>query len=107
MILRESQRSKEGCSRTATLGFQRADFGLLRGLAEKVPWEGTLKDKGIQEHRMFSKEKILKVQEQIDSMCQKMRLAWLNRETCLELREKRSVYDFHKMDGTKQTTGVL
>lgn len=50
---------------TATLDLQRADFGMVRGLVERV----ILEDKGIQEHWMFSKEKMLKVQEQIDSMC--------------------------------------
>lgn len=59
-----SQRRKEDCSRTSILDFQRADFGLISGLAEKVHpayWEGILKDKRIQEHWIFSK-----VQEQID-----------------------------------------
>lgn len=93
----DCQRGKERHSRTATLDFQRKDFGMIGGLAEKIPWEGILKDKGIQEHWIFSKYKILKVQELIDSMCQKMRewgrLAWLNRHLCLEFREKREAYN--------------
>jgi len=36
-------------SRTATLDFCRADFGLFRSLADRVSWETVLKGKGIQE----------------------------------------------------------
>ena len=81
--------------RTATLDFQRADFGLFRSLVDRVPWEAVLKGKGVQEGwtSLFKKE-ILKVQEQAVPMCQKTswrgrRLAWLKRELWLELGEKK------------------
>ncbi|KAF1590602.1 UNVERIFIED_CONTAM: hypothetical protein FQV16_0005669, partial [Eudyptes robustus] len=52
----------------------------------------------VQEGWTFFKKKILKVQEQAVSMCQKTshqgrRPAWLNRELWLELRKKRRVHD--------------
>ncbi|KAK4825741.1 hypothetical protein QYF61_002180 [Mycteria americana] len=88
-------------SRTATLDFRRADFGLFRSLVDRVPWEAALKGKGLQEGWTFFKKEILKVQEQAVPMCQKMsrqgrRLSWLNRELWLELRKKRRVYDLWK-----------
>ncbi|PKU41370.1 adaptin ear-binding coat-associated protein 1 [Limosa lapponica baueri] len=60
-VLREARR---GASRTATMDFQRADFGLLKSLLNRVPWEAVLKGKRIQEGWTFSKEKVLKAQEQ-------------------------------------------
>jgi len=35
-------------SRTATLDFWRATFGLFRGLEDRVPWEAVPKAKGVQ-----------------------------------------------------------
>jgi len=63
---------RRGLSRTTTLHFQRADFGLLRSLVDRVPWEAVLKDKGIQEGWTLFKEEVLKVQEQAIPMCRKM-----------------------------------
>ncbi|KAF1425232.1 hypothetical protein FQV24_0000448, partial [Spheniscus mendiculus] len=89
-ILREVRR---GVSRTAPLDFRRADFGLLRGLIDRVPWEAVLKGKGVQEGWTFFKKEILKAQEQAVPICQKMRQqgrpAWMNRELWLELRRKK------------------
>jgi len=39
---------KRGASKTTTMDFQRADFGLFRTLVETVPWERVLKGKGVQ-----------------------------------------------------------
>ncbi|KAK4830361.1 hypothetical protein QYF61_010138 [Mycteria americana] len=90
-----------GVSRTATLDFRRADFGLLRRLVERVPWEAALKGKGVQEGWTFFKEEVLKAQERAVPRCRKTswrgrRPAWLNRELWLELRKKRRVYDLWK-----------
>ncbi|GAB0206658.1 hypothetical protein GRJ2_003131400 [Grus japonensis] len=46
---------------TATLDVQKADFGLFRSLAGRVPWEAVLKGKGVQEGWTFFKKEILKV----------------------------------------------
>ncbi|KAK4823640.1 hypothetical protein QYF61_004561 [Mycteria americana] len=92
---------RRGVSRTATLDFWRADFGLFRRLVARVPWEAVLKGKGVLEGWTFFKEEVLKAQEQAVPRCQKMsqqgrRLAWLNRQLCLELRKNRRVYDLWK-----------
>ncbi|KAK4818831.1 hypothetical protein QYF61_019868 [Mycteria americana] len=52
-----------GVSKTATLDFRRADFGLFRRLVERVPWEAALMGKGVQEGWTFFKEEVLKAQE--------------------------------------------
>ncbi|KAK4825912.1 hypothetical protein QYF61_003407 [Mycteria americana] len=90
-----------GVSKTATLDFRRADFGLFRRLVERVPWEAALKGKGVQEGWTFFKEEVLKAQDQAVPRCRKTsqwgrRPARLNRELWLELREKRRVYDLRK-----------
>ncbi|KAK4813002.1 hypothetical protein QYF61_004178 [Mycteria americana] len=90
-----------GVSKTATLDFWRADFGLFRRLVERVPWEAALKGKGVQEGWAFFKEEVLKAQERAVPRCRKTswqgrRLAWLNRELWLELGKKRRVYDLWK-----------
>ncbi|GAB0205785.1 hypothetical protein GRJ2_003044100 [Grus japonensis] len=88
---------RKGVSKTTTVDFRRADFSLLRTLVERVPWKTVLKGKGVQEGWAFFKKEVLKAQEQAVPMCHKMnwwgrRLAWLNRELWLGLREKRRVY---------------
>ncbi len=55
---------RRGISKTTTMDFRRADFGLFRTLVERVPWETVLKGKGVQEGWTFFKKEILKVQEQ-------------------------------------------
>ncbi|KAK4810539.1 hypothetical protein QYF61_004502 [Mycteria americana] len=90
-----------GVSKTATLEFWRADFGLFRRLVERVPWEAALMGKGVQEGWTFFKEEVLKAQERAVPRCRKMRRrgrrpAWLTRELWLKLRKKRRVYDLWK-----------
>ncbi|KAK4828998.1 hypothetical protein QYF61_001754 [Mycteria americana] len=90
-----------GISKTATLDFRRADFGLFRRLVERVPWEAALMGKGVQEGGTFFKEEVLKAQEQAIPGCRKTsrrgrRPAWPTRELWFELRRKRRVYDLWK-----------
>ena len=54
---------RRGVSRTATLDFWRADFGLFRTLADRVPWEAVLKGRGVQEGWTFLKKEIVKLWE--------------------------------------------
>ncbi|PKU26822.1 adaptin ear-binding coat-associated protein 1 [Limosa lapponica baueri] len=68
LIVGEARRE---VSRTATLDFQREDFGLFRSLVERMPWEAVLKGKGIQEGWTFFKKEVLKVQEQAVPRCYK------------------------------------
>ncbi|KAK4810604.1 LOW QUALITY PROTEIN: hypothetical protein QYF61_007341 [Mycteria americana] len=98
LILGEVRR---GVSRTATLDFRRADFGLFRRLVERVPWEAALMGKGVQEGWTFFKKEVLKAQDRAVPICRKTsrwerRPARLNRELWLELRKKRRVYDLWK-----------
>ncbi|KAK4832634.1 hypothetical protein QYF61_024615 [Mycteria americana] len=94
-------------SRTATLDFQRADFGLFRRLVNRVPWEAALQGKGVQEGWTFFKEEALKAREQAVPRCRKTSrwgrtLAWLSRELWLELRKKRRVYGLWKKGQASQ-----
>jgi len=65
-ILREVRRE---VSRTSTLDFHRAEFGLFRNLVDRVPWEVVLKGKGLQEGWTLLKEEVLKTQEPAILMC--------------------------------------
>jgi len=63
---------RSGVSRTATLDFWRADFGLFRRLVDRIPWQAVLKGRGVQEGWTFFKKRILKAQEKSVPMCQKL-----------------------------------
>ena len=47
-----------GASKTTTMDFWRADFGLFRTLVERVPWDRVLKGKGVQKGWTFFKEEV-------------------------------------------------
>jgi len=61
-----------GASKTTTMDFWRAEFGLFRTLVKRVPSEKLLKGEGVQECWTFFKEEVLKAQEQAVAMCCKM-----------------------------------
>ena len=63
------RRSEEGVSKTTTMDFRRADFGLFRMLLERLPWKRVLKGKGVQEGWTFFKKEFLRAQEQAVPMC--------------------------------------
>jgi len=93
--------AQRGASKTTTMGFRRADFGLFRMLVEKVLWERVLKGKRVQAGWTFFREEVLKAQEQAVPMCCKTnqwgrRRACLNRELLLGLLKKRRVYHLWK-----------
>ncbi|KAM9591180.1 uncharacterized protein ACIBXB_006077 isoform 1-T3 [Morphnus guianensis] len=56
-------------SKTTTMDFRRANFGLFKALVERVPWETVLKGKGVQEGWTFFKKEILMAQDQAIPMC--------------------------------------
>jgi len=62
---------KRGASKTTTMVFQRADFGLFRMLVERVSWERGRKGKGVQEGWTLFKELVLKAQEKAVLICRK------------------------------------
>jgi len=84
---------KKESHKTTTMDLQRAHFGLLRMLAERVPWERVLKGKG--------------AQEQAVPMCHKTnqhgrRPTWLKGLLLLGLRKKRRVYHLWKTGQANQ-----
>lgn len=62
---------KRRVSRTVTLDFEQADFGVFWKLVDRISWEAALKGKGVQEGRTFFKKEVLKSQEQAIPRCQK------------------------------------
>jgi len=50
-------------SKLATLDFRRADFGLLRDLRGRIPWDKGLEGRGAQESWSVFKDHLLQAQE--------------------------------------------
>ncbi|KAM9591187.1 uncharacterized protein ACIBXB_006083 isoform 1-T2 [Morphnus guianensis] len=89
--------ARKWVSKTTTMDFRRANFGLFEALVERVPWETVLKGKGVQKGWTFFKKEILMAQDQAIPMCRKSnrrgkRPAWLNGELLLGVKKKRRVY---------------
>ena len=83
---------RKGVSKTTTMDFWRANFGLFEALVERLPWKTVLKGKGVQEGWTFFKKEILMVQDQAIPMCRKSNRrgkqpAWLNSELLLGVKE--------------------
>lgn len=55
---------RRGLSRSSTLDFWQAYFGLFRRLADRTPWETVLKGQGAQHGWTILKQEILEVLEQ-------------------------------------------
>jgi len=52
------------CSKLSTLDFRRVDFGLLRDLLGRIPWDKALEGRGTQEIWSVFKDHLLQAQEQ-------------------------------------------
>ncbi|RMC12771.1 hypothetical protein DUI87_10296 [Hirundo rustica rustica] len=63
---------RNNTNKTLTFDFQKVDFGLFRRVIQRVPREAALKKKGVQESWVWSKTEILRAEEQIVPVCQKM-----------------------------------
>ncbi|RMC06903.1 hypothetical protein DUI87_16353 [Hirundo rustica rustica] len=92
---------RRNINKTLTLDFQRADFGLFRRLIQRVPWEATLKNKGVQESWACFKTEILRALEQTVLVCGKMSRrgkcpAWMGKWVLEELRNRKRTYRFYK-----------
>jgi len=97
-ILRGGIRAR---SRTKTLGFRRANFGLFKELLGGIPWARALEGRGVQECWSLFKHHFLHAQEQCIPLRKKSskgggRPAWLNKELLAELRWKRKVHGMWK-----------
>jgi len=73
----------------------------------RLPWGSVLESKGVQGGWLLFKKEVLKVQEQAVPLSHKMsrhgrRLAWMNRELFLRLREKKRIYVLWKKEWATQ-----
>jgi len=88
-----SLREARGVSRTAILGFWRADVGLFRGLVDRVPWEAVLKGEGVQEcilQKRSIKGAAAGRPHMLKDELAGEKTSLLNRELWLELGEKKN-----------------
>ncbi|XP_065438446.1 uncharacterized protein LOC135981058 [Chrysemys picta bellii] len=101
-------------SKIETMDFRKADFGKLRELIGKVPWESRLRGKTTEESWQFFKGTLLRAQKQAiplvrkDRKCGK-RPPWLNHEILHDLKNKKESYKKWKLgqitkDEYRQTT---
>jgi len=93
-ILRAARRV---CSKLATLDFRRADFGLLRDLLGRVPWDKPLEGGGAQESWSVFKDHLLQAQERCIPTKRKSgrnarRPTWMNKELLAKLKQKKEAY---------------
>jgi len=84
-------------SKLATLDFRRADFGLLRDLFGRIPWDKALEGRGAQESWSVFKDHLLQAQEQcIPAKRKSGRNArmptWMNKELLAKLKQKKEAY---------------
>jgi len=93
-ILRAARRVR---SKLATLEFGRADFGLLRDLLGKIPWDKALEGRGAQESQSEFKDHLLQAQEQCIPTKRKSgrnarRPTWMNKEVLDKLKQRKEAY---------------
>jgi len=93
-ILRAARRV---CSKLTILNFRRADFGLLRDLLGRIPWDKALEGRGTQESWSVFKDHLLQAQERCIPTKRKSgrnsrRLAWMNQELLAKLKQKKEAY---------------
>ncbi|KGL94878.1 hypothetical protein N301_02103, partial [Charadrius vociferus] len=84
-------------SKLATMDFRRADFGLLRDLLGRIPWDKGLEGRGAQENWLIFKDHLLQAQEQCIPTKRKSgknarRPAWMNKELLDNLKQKKEAY---------------
>ena len=84
-------------SKLATMDFRRADFGLLRDLLGRMPWDKALERRGAQESWSVFKDHLLQAQEQCILTKRKSgrnarRPTWMNKELLAKLEQKKEVY---------------
>jgi len=85
------------CSKLATLVFRRADFGLLRDLLGRMPWDKALEGRGAQESWSLFRDHFLQAQEQCIPTKRKSgrntrRPTWKKKELLAKLRQKKEGY---------------
>uniref|UniRef100_A0A8B9GCV8 Reverse transcriptase domain-containing protein n=1 Tax=Amazona collaria TaxID=241587 RepID=A0A8B9GCV8_9PSIT len=93
-ILRTVRRA---CSKLTALDFKRADFGLLRNLLSKVPWDTALEGRGAQDCWLIFKAHLLQAQERCIPTRRKFsrrarRPPWMDKELLSKIRRKKESY---------------
>jgi len=93
-ILRAVRRVR---SKLTTRDFRRADFGLLRDLLGRIPWDKALEGRRAQESSSVFKDLLLQAQEQCISTKRKSgrnarRFKWMNKELLAKLKQKKEAY---------------
>jgi len=93
-ILRAMRRAR---SKLSTLDFRRTDFGLIRDLLGRIPWDKTLEGRGAQESWLIFKVHLLQPPEQCIRTKRKSgknarRPAWMNKELLDELKRIKQAY---------------
>jgi len=79
-------------SKLATLDFRRADFGLLKDLPGRIPWDKALEGRGAQESWSVFKDHLLQAQEGCiptkgKSGRNARRPTWMNKELLAKLKQ--------------------
>jgi len=90
-ILRAARRVR---SKLATLDFWRADFGLLRDLLGRIPWDKALEGRGAQVSWSVFKDHRLQAQERCIPTKRKSgrngrRPTWMNKEVLAKLKQNK------------------
>ncbi|GAB0209154.1 hypothetical protein GRJ2_003381100 [Grus japonensis] len=93
-ILRAARRAH---SKLTTLDLRRADFGLLRDLLGRIPWEKALEGRGAQESCLVFKGHLLQAQERCIPTKRKSskntkRPPWMNKELLGKVKQKKEAY---------------
>ncbi|GAB0209530.1 mitochondrial enolase superfamily member 1 [Grus japonensis] len=93
-ILRAARRAH---SKLTTLDLRRADFGLLRDLLGRIPWDKALEGRGAQDSWLVFKGHLLQAQERCIPTKRKSskttkRPPWMNKELLGKLKHKKEAY---------------
>ncbi|GAB0210120.1 mitochondrial enolase superfamily member 1 [Grus japonensis] len=93
-ILRAARRAH---SKLTALDFRRADFGLLRDLLGRIPWDKALEGRGAQESWLIFKGHLLQAQQRCIPTKRKSskttkRPPWMNKDLLGKLKQKKEAY---------------
>jgi len=85
------------CSKLTTLDFRRADFGVLRDLLGRTPWDKALEGRGAHESWSVFKDHVLQAQERCIPTKRKSgrntrRPTWMNKELLAKLKQRKEAY---------------
>ncbi|GAB0182786.1 hypothetical protein GRJ2_000743900 [Grus japonensis] len=89
--------ARRACSKLTTLDFSRADFGLIRDLLGRIPWDKALEGRGAQESWLIFKGHLLQAQQRCIPTKRKSskntkRPPWMNEELLGKVKQKEEAY---------------